>query len=412
MTGTTTKPGRRRLRRVAMLLIGAFVVNYLVLPQLAGARKALHLLGDVQPGWLVAGVVLEAAAILAYAELTRTILPAGSRPSLRRMTAITLSTLGLSHVVPGGTAVGSSMGYRLLTATGVRGTDAAFAIATQGIGSAVVLNLLLWIGLVVSIPIRGINPLYGTAAVLGALLLAAVGGAVVLLTKGEQRLASVVCRAANRLPFLEGEAVARILGRVAERLRELAADPRLLARAGTWALLNWLLDAASLWVFLAAFGHRVGIDGLIVSYGLANVLAAIPITPGGLGVIEGVLSATLVGFGTPRGIALLGVVSYRLLNFWLPIPLGALAYLSLRVGGREDLRREAEVADVEAPRARQWARERGVRLPDRRGTRRGMTEREQDEDRPDDVDRPDDAGVAGAPEVEPGGLGTRAAPQE
>lgn len=417
MSSTTTskpggRPGRRRLRRVATLLVGAFVVNYLVLPQLAGARKALHLLGDVQPGWLVAGVVLEAAAILAYAELTRTVLPPASRPSLRRMTAITMSTLGLSHVVPGGNAVGSSMGYRLLTATGVRGADAAFAIATQGIGSAVVLNVLLWIGLVVSIPIRGINPLYGTAAVLGALLLAAVGGAVVLLTKGEQRLAAVVCRSANRVPFLEGEAVAAVLARVAERLRELAADPRLLARAGGWALLNWLLDAASLWVFLAAFGYRVGLDGLIISYGLANVLAAIPLTPGGLGVVEGVLSATLVGFGAPRGIALLGVVSYRLLNFWLPIPLGALAYLSLRVGGREGLRREAEAADVEAPGPRQWARERGVRLPDRRGTRRRMQEREHEDEHPDDVDRPGDAEVAGAPETEPGGLGTRAAPQD
>lgn len=418
MAGTTTTkpgdhPGRRRLRRAATLLVGAFVVNYLVLPQLAGARKAIHLLGDVQLGWLVAGVVLEAGAILAYAELTRTVLPPQDRPSLRRMTAITMSTLGLSHVVPGGNAVGSSMGYRLLLSSGVRGTDAAFALATQGIGSAVVLNLLLWVGLVVSIPLRGINPLYGTAAVLGALLLAAVGGAVVLLTKGEHRLAAFVCRAANRVPFLEGEAVAGVLARVAERLRELAADRRLLARAGGWALLNWLLDAASLWVFLAAFGYRIGIDGLIISFGLANVLAAIPITPGGLGVIEGVLSATLVGFGAPRGVAVLGVVSYRLVNFWLPIPLGALAYLSLRVGGRDELRREAEAADVEAPGPRQWARERGVRVPDRRGTRPRMSEREQhDEDRPDDVDRPDDAGVAGAPETEPGGLGTTAAPQD
>src|SRR5688572_26225716 len=93
--------GRRRLRRLAMLLVFAFVVQYLALPQLAGARKALHLLGDVQPQWLVLGTLLEVAAILAYAQLTRTVLPAGSRPTLRRMTAITLSTLGLSHVVPG-----------------------------------------------------------------------------------------------------------------------------------------------------------------------------------------------------------------------------------------------------------------------------------------------------------------------
>jgi hypothetical protein len=88
-------------------------------------------------------------------------------------------------------------------------------------------------------------------------------------------------------------------------------------------------------------------------------------------VIETVLSATLVGFGTPRGIALLGVVSWRILNFWLPIPLGALSYLSLRVrgSGEEDdrpaseLRRVTEEAEEAAPRAGQWARGYGVRLP-------------------------------------------------
>jgi hypothetical protein len=72
-------------------------------------------------------------------------------------------------------------------------------------------------------------------------------------------------------------------------------------------------------------------DGLLVAYGLAYVLAAIPITPGGLGVVEATLTSILVGFGTTRGVATLGVVAYRLINFWLPIPLGGLAFVSLQV---------------------------------------------------------------------------------
>ena len=94
-----------------------------------------------------------------------------------------------------------------------------------------------------------------------------------------------------------------------------------------WAALNWILDAASLWVFIFAFGHAVSPIDLLVAYGLANILAVIPITPGGLGVVEGVLIPTLVGFGTPKATAILGVLSYRLVNFWLPIPLGGVAYL-------------------------------------------------------------------------------------
>ena len=83
---------------------------------------------------------------------------------------------------------------------------------------------------------------------------------------------------------------------------------------------------------MAAFGKFINVDALLVSYGIANILAVIPITPAGLGVVEAALTTSLVGFGTPRGVAILGVISYRLINFWLPIPGGALAYHSLGLG--------------------------------------------------------------------------------
>jgi uncharacterized protein (TIRG00374 family) len=332
----------RQLKRLVLVLVAAVVVEYLVLPQIAGARRSIHLLSDVNPAWLAAGVLLEAGAIVAYAQLTRAMLPPDDRVGLWTTLRITLSTLGISHVVPGGTAAGASLGYRLLTDANVAGTDAAFALATQGVGSAVVLNLLLWIGLVVSIPTRGFNPLYGTAAIVGTLLLAAFAAAVVLLTKGEDRVAKTVCRIADRLPLLDGEAVSGILRRWADRLRALADDRALLVRAIGWAAANWLLDAASLWVFVAAFGHLTVVDGLLVAYGLAYVLAAIPITPGGLGVVEATLTSSLVGFGAARGVAILGVLSYRLVNFWLPIPLGGASYVSLRVGRRASRRAKAD----------------------------------------------------------------------
>jgi uncharacterized protein (TIRG00374 family) len=351
-------------------LLAVVVLEYLVLPQIAGARRSLDILSSVN-GWdLVLAVLLEMGAIVAYAKLTQAVLPLDARPNLSTLLRIDLSTLAASHIVPGGSAAGAGLGYRLLTDVGVRGTDAGFALATQSLGSALVLNMLLWLGLLVSIPRRGFNPLYGTAAVVGALLIAGFAAAVVLLTRGEDRLAGVVCRVADRIPMLDGEGVSGVLHRIAERLRVLGADRPLVARAVLWATANWLLDAASLWVFVAAFGYRLPLDGLIVAFGLANVLAAIPITPGGLGVVEAVLTSALVGFGAPRGTAVLGVVVYRLVNFWLPIPVGGLSYLSLKVGPastREErstmLRQAAEASISEAPDARQWAKERGIKLP-------------------------------------------------
>jgi uncharacterized protein (TIRG00374 family) len=136
----------------------------------------------------------------------------------------------------------------------------------------------------------------------------------------------------DRLPFVRTESVTSLLQKLADRMKMLSTSPELLTRAGIWAAANWLLDASSLWVFLFAFGAHVSPIDVLVAYGLANILAVIPVTPSGLGVIELTLIAVLKGFGVPAGVAAAGVLSWRLVNFWLPIPFGGVSYLSLRVG--------------------------------------------------------------------------------
>jgi uncharacterized protein (TIRG00374 family) len=361
------------VKRALMLLVILLVVEYLILPQLAGVRKSLSLLSSVNFTFVLAGVVLEAGALAAYAQLTRAVIPRGTGPSFFTLLRIDLTTLAVSHILPGGAAAGSGLGYRLLSEAGVNGPDAAFALGTQSIGSAVVLNILLWVGLVISIPLRGFNPIYLTAAIVGVIVIGAFSGLVLLLTRGEDRAAQIFRAVARKLPFLDEMTVDGVVRRLAERVHALISDRALVRRAILWATANWLLDAASLWVFLAAFGYRVGVDGLIVSYGLANVLAAIPLTPGGLGVVEAVLTSSLVGFGSPRGVAILGVIGYRLVNFWLPIPLGGIASVSLRVDSgaptktKEELQRLAEEGREEAEDARTWAARHGIKVGQRSG---------------------------------------------
>ena len=319
------------LWQIGRLLLLALIIEYLVVPQLAGPRKVAHLIGQVNPLLLLAGFGLEAAALVAYAQLTRTVLPQNQQLSLFTVLRIQLTTLSVSHCAPGGTATGSALGYRLMTQAGVDRGAVGFALATQAIGSAVVLNVILWLALIVSIPVWGFDAVYLLAAAVGAVLLLASAALLFMFTRGEDRVGAVLERAADRLPFVDGAALRRSFVQVATRLEQLSEQRQLLGRALFWATANWLLDAGSLWVFVGAFGHWANPDGLLVSYGLAQVLAAIPITPGGLGVVEATVTSLLVGFGTPRGAATLGVVGYRLIQFWLPIPIGGLTYLSLQV---------------------------------------------------------------------------------
>ena len=265
----------------------------------------------------------------------------------------------MSHVLPGGTAGGDGLGYRLLTNEGVSGSDAGLALAIQGIGSALVLNAILWLALIVSIPLTGFNPIYATAAIVGALLLAAFAGLVLLLTKGEERAAVIIRNLVTRLPFLKQSAADtadRVVHQIAARTVSWPPTAPCCAGQCCGPPPTGCSTPASLFVFLLAFGHIENPDGLLVAYGLAYVLAAIPVTPGGLGVVEGVLVPSLVGFGTTRGVAIVAVIGYRLVNFWLPIPVGAGAYLSLRSTGgrratnrREELRRAVADARSKAP---------------------------------------------------------------
>ena len=100
--------------------------------------------------------------------------------------------------------------------------------------------------------------------------------------------------------------------------------------SAVWAAVNWLLDAASLWVVLQMFGVEVAPIGVAVAFGVANVLAAIPLTPGGIGIVDWAYITLLVSFGAGVSAAI-AVASYRVLQFAVPITLGTVASASFAV---------------------------------------------------------------------------------
>jgi uncharacterized protein (TIRG00374 family) len=313
-------------------VIFAIIIYFFVLPLIPGFGKAVSELAKVRPSLLVLGLGLELAALFAYSLLTHAAL-GDSRHSISiwRLFRIQLSTKSVSEVLPAGSAASSALGFKLLTSSGVPGPDAGFALATAGLGSAVVLNLILWVGLIASIPGQGVNAAYGSAALVGVILMLVATGLVVGLIDGQGRAERSIKWIATKLR-MDPDNAADVLRQLGFRLQGLAREPGLKERVFVWALLNWLLDMAALWVFLLAFGAEVDLRNLIVAFGLANIMAVVPITPGGLGIVEGIYIQTLVGFGLTRSVATVGVLSYRIAQYWMPLIVGAIVYLSLRVG--------------------------------------------------------------------------------
>ena len=318
------------LRRGVLIFIILLIIEYLVVPELTGATKDLNLLGRVNGYWLAAGVILEGLSLFCYGLLTRALLQPEGRPSLSRLFRIDLAAAAVAHVIPAGTLGSAGIGYRLFTAEGISGVESGVMMAAKGLGSTLVLNVLLWISLVISIPLAGFHPIYVTVAILGAVVLLGVGLLVLGVTRGTERASRIVGALGRRIPGL-GDRLEQVIRDASANLSAIGRDRRVLTDSVVWASLNWMLDAASLWCFVAAFGHLANPVELFAAYGIANVAGALPVTPAGLGVVDSVTPLLLVSFGVTRNIATLGVLGWRLVNFWMPIPAGAIAYGSLKV---------------------------------------------------------------------------------
>jgi hypothetical protein len=109
-----------------------------------------------------------------------------------------------------------------------------------------------------------------------------------------------------------------------------------------WAVGNWVFDCACLAFAFTAVRAPVPWAGLLLAYGIGQLAAIIPVSPGGLGLVEGSLAVALVTYGgEPAAPVVAAILVYRALSFWLPLPTGWAAWAVIALRERRELRGEA-----------------------------------------------------------------------
>jgi uncharacterized membrane protein YbhN (UPF0104 family) len=98
-------------------------------------------------------------------------------------------------------------------------------------------------------------------------------------------------------------------------------SPRQLRRPFAWSLAKWCLDLVVLTLVVAAVGGQVPLAAIALAYAAVNLLNSVPITPGGVGLVEGGMTASLHAAGLDVGTAAAVALSYRLVSYWLPLAL-------------------------------------------------------------------------------------------
>lgn len=325
-----TPEPRRWPRRVIILRVAFLVLAlaglYVVWPSLMDIFSSWPRLRVIEPGWYAAMVAAVAGSFYCVWVLYRVVLHVRSWFVIG---ASQLASSAFGRIVPGGAASAGALQYQMLVQAGVRGGRVATGITAVSIISA---------GTILALPLFAIPlffrviPLEGTLRRvalfgLGALIVAVAFAILVLAT---DKPLEFLGRVLDRLHALLRRKHPRSTGYGEHILHERDVVRSVLGRAWWLALIAALgqraLDFAALLLALYASGARVSPLLVLLAYAVAQILMIIPITPGGIGFVE----LGLVGFlglaGVEAGPAVLATLAYRLVSYWLPLPIGAGAY--------------------------------------------------------------------------------------
>lgn len=305
-------------RRLAAALAGLAVLTVTVLAALAGPEDLVRSLRQADLRALLAAVVVQATALSCLAALYRsahrTVGGPATDPGAGR---VGLAAFGLTQALPGGGAAGGLLAMRRLQQLGSSPVAAASTVVHVGMLS--LLGLCLVVTLAASLAALATGQHVGYA-VLGLALTGAIAGGFAavrrqgFIDRAQQALLERLQETSTRSRSLP----AHWLDDLRDGAHELVPTHRLAGPFG-WSVAKWSLDLVALTLVVQAVGGDVALAGIALSYAAVNLLNSIPVTPGGVGLVEGGITAGLVGFGLDLGTATAAAITYRAVSYWLPL---------------------------------------------------------------------------------------------
>jgi uncharacterized protein (TIRG00374 family) len=316
---------RRRWRTRLLLLVLLALAVHTLLPQIATLEETAAVLRDFR-WWAVAlAVVAQAASYWGYGYTFQTL----ARLTKDRLSvwagvqiALAASSIGLLAGGPVGFAAAT---YRWMRDRGMSHEGAILSGALPKLLNALVLVGLTIVGAVELVARHRLSRANLLALVAVSVAMTALVVAALWLSWNERRLAALVGGAQRKWARLRRRApdeasIAETVSRVATARRLLW--PRGWRRPLLGGIANAGFDIVTLYCLFLAARYDIGVGALLAGYGLPLLVGRVAFLPGGLGVVEGGMVALYAALGVPRSTAVLVVLAYRGLSFWLPMLLG------------------------------------------------------------------------------------------
>jgi putative heme transporter len=284
--------------------------------------------------------VAEALSYVSYAGMQRRLLRSGSVDvPLVPMTGITVAGNAIQNTLPAGIVLAGAYSFRQYRRYGADDILAGWVVVGVTVVSFATLATLAMAGLATGFgsgsALNLVWVILGVAVLALLIVVAVLQRAVWLPTLG--RLLRVAERIAHRPPGHVNE----VLDRWLERLVAIHPSRSDWVAAVALGFGNWLADLGCLMAAFLAVGADVPWRGLLLAYGAGQLASSLPVTPGGLGVVEGSLTVALVAFGGAEASTVAAVLLYRVLSFWAMLPIGWGAWGGMKLVGRTAVIRHA-----------------------------------------------------------------------
>ncbi len=315
---------RRYATRIVVLAVTGIGL-YIVFPSLLSVLDAWPSLQDVRPWWFGIVGLLQVSSFGCLWLLLRIAL---RTHTWWDVVGSQLVSNAASRVLPGGAVSGGVVQASMLIQANHRPATVAGALSSSGLlttGMLLALPVLVVPAVLTGLPLNHELRLGLLASLILVVLLVAVGFAVLKwdpVVHATGRVAGLVVATVRRRTD-PATVAARV---VQERDRVAASFSGRWIRALSAAAGNRVLDYATLLAAVYAVGGQLRPGLVLLAYVAAAALTMVPITPGGLGVVETGLTGFLVLVGASTQEALVATLLYRLASYWLPVLLGGVAW--------------------------------------------------------------------------------------
>jgi hypothetical protein len=252
------------------------------------------------------------------------------------MTGISLAGNAIQNSLPGGVIFYAAYVFRQYRRFGADDILSGWTVIAVNAVSFIALSILATVGLALALGTGSaldlVEVILGIVFVAGLLVAAWVGRARLLrhLVRGVRLSQRLIGRPSPAVP------AEKIIDGWLARVATVTPARTDWAWATAMGMGNWVADCGCLTLAFLAVGAGVPWRGLLLAYGAGQLATVLPITPGGLGVVEGSLTVALVTFGGAQDSTVAAVLLYRLISFWLLLPVGWASWGTLALIGRGD----------------------------------------------------------------------------